>query len=151
MGVLPLLLALIKCCKGPYLVPHPLRAAIIGTLGTSGVWVYLWCEQGHGTLSSSVGLTHPMYIVNVNACSFQGVACSLQLVPVPVYLYMCIGLIVCLHACYNLIMYHWCCTCLWQTLVPSCVNTCTHLNKPEFQPLSQILFVCGTLGSWSPL
>ena len=49
------------------------------------------------------------------------------------------------------IMYHWCCACLWQTLVIYCVNTCSHLNKPAFQSLSQILFVCGTLGCWSPL
>ena len=44
-------------------------------------------------------------------------------------------------ACCNLTMYHWCHACLWQILVPSCVKTCPHLNKPEFQPLNQILFV----------
>ena len=33
----------------------------------------------------------------------------------------------------------------------TCVNTCPHLNKLDFQPLSQILFVHRALGSWSPL
>ena len=49
------------------------------------------------------------------------------------------------------VMHQWCCACLWQTLVPTSINACPHLNKPEFQPLSQILFVCSALGSWSPL
>ena len=48
-------------------------------------------------------------------------------------------------------MYQWCCVCLWQTMVPICINACPHLNKPEFQPLSQVLFACNALGSWSPL
>ena len=52
--------------------------------------------------------------------------------------------------CYS-IMYQWCHICLWQALVPTCINACPHLNKPEFQPLSQVLFVSGALGSWSPL
>ena len=50
-------------------------------------------------------------------------------------------------------MYQWCHACLWKTLTPSCVNTCPHLNTPlsQFQPLSQILFVCSALGYWGPL
>ena len=31
--------------------------------------------------------------------------------------------------------------CLWQTLVPTCMNGCPHINKPELQLLSYVLFV----------
>ena len=44
-------------------------------------------------------------------------------------------------------MYHWCCTCLWQTLVATCMNACPHVNKPELQLLSYILFVAVP---WAP-
>ena len=47
-----------------------------------------------------------------------------------------------LHSCHNVDADAW---CKWA------LNTCPHLNKKEFQPLSQILFVRGTLGCWSPL
>ena len=41
--------------------------------------------------------------------------------------------------------------CLWQTLVLSCVNVCPHVNKPEFQPLNQVVFVHSAIGYWSSL
>ena len=97
-----------------------------------------------GSLSSQVGLTHHLHIINLNACLFQVVFL--------VYSALCnCNLCECQCACCVFNMYQWCRVCLWQALTTSCVNTCPHLNKSEFQPLSQILFVCSALGSWSPL
>ena len=33
----------------------------------------------------------------------------------------------------------------------TCSNVCIHVNESSFKPLSMILFICGTLGSNSPL
>ena len=42
-------------------------------------------------------------------------------------------------------MYHWCCACLWQTLVISCTNAYPHVNKPEFEPLTKSCLFAETL------
>ena len=102
------------------------------------------------TLSTSVSRFHVVCILlsmapsaygKPECCLFQGVTCVYSMFPVSCTLY-----IVCSAHC-NLTMYQWCHACLWQTLVPSCVNTCPHLNNQSFNlSVKSCLFAV----SWAP-
>ena len=94
-----------------------------------------------------MGLTHLCALVKLNESTlFQGVtvkSClSVTSESVPCVYTLAPKYPCCMSShCYS-IMYQWCRACLLQTLVPTCINACPHLNKPEFQPLSQVLFAC---------
>ena len=118
------------------------------TRGTWALWYHCTCEIVSYLLIYPI--IAPFCKPDVN-CLFQGVTCICKLF---VHMYGgCATLCTIASMCVWLLLIHdvWMVSNLWQTLVPTCMNACPHLNKPEFQPLSQVLFVCGALGSWSPL
>ena len=98
-----------------------------------------WTVRGahlHHALGTSQGVGSCLFITNK---SVHGVCTGVSQ-------YSC-----CASSCLCFMMHQWCRACQWQTLACTCMNACPHLNKPEFQPLNQVLFVCGALGSWSLL